>query len=150
MVGEPTPKTGQLVWYPYLWSREREDGETEGRKERPCCLLIPALNPASGKTVLYLLAISTLAPGQGQKAIPIPEIERRRAGLADWKAQSWVYVSEYNRDVLQASFYFEPGEAPIGSFSAPFVRKVAIEFRSTVLARAAKAVDRQGGERDAE
>lgn len=136
-------RSGLLIWYPYLWARQQDAGETEGRKHRPCCLVVPRLDPASGKTVLFLLPVSSLAPGPDQRAVAIPEIERRRAGLAGWKS-GWVYVSEYNYDLAEASFYYEPGAEPLGAFSHTFLKAVAAEFRAVLMERRTARIDRTG------
>lgn len=134
-------RSGLLIWYPYLWARQQDGGETEGRKHRPCCLVVPRHDPASGKTVLFLLPVSTLAPGPGQRAVAIPEIERRRAGLTHWKS-GWVYVSEYNYDIAETSFYYEPGAEPAGAFSQTFLKSVVAEFRAVLTQRRTARVDR--------
>ena len=138
-----TPRTGQLIWYPYLWARQQAAGETEGRKDRPCCMLLPVQKAGSKETVLYLLAVSTVPPTNRDDAIEVPEIERRRGGLSEWKARCWVYVNEYNRDVAERSFYLDPAIDPIGAFGASFVTKIAVAFKTAVLARASAAVDRR-------
>lgn len=138
-----TPRTGQLIWYPYLWARQQAAGETEGRKDRPCCMLLPVQRAGSKETVLYLLAVSTVPPTVRDGAIEVPEIERRRGGLSEWKARCWVYVNEYNRDVAERSLYLYPDADPIGAFGASFVNKIAVAFKAAVLARASAAVDRQ-------
>lgn len=104
-------------------------------------MLVPSLDPETGRTRLFLLAVSSLPPSRDQRAVEIPEMERRRAGLADWKG-GWVYVSEYNYDVVETSFYYEPGEQPIGLFSPPFLKQVVNEFRVELIRRFAARVDR--------
>jgi hypothetical protein len=135
------PETGLLIWYPYLWARQQDVGETEGRKKRPCAMIVPAPDPRTGQTRLFLLAVSSLPPAHDQRAVEVPETERRRAGLAGWKG-GWVYVSEYNYDVVETSFYYEPGEAPIGRFSPPFLRQVVSAFRAELTGRVAARIDR--------
>jgi hypothetical protein len=39
MATEP-PAAGSVLDYPYLWRRESDAGETEGRKVRPTCLVV--------------------------------------------------------------------------------------------------------------
>ncbi|WP_218823349.1 hypothetical protein [Inquilinus limosus] len=106
-------------------------------------MLLPVQKAGSKQTILYLLAVSTVPPTDRDGAIEVPEIERRRGGLSEWKARCWVYVDEYNRDVAERSFYLDPAADPIGAFSASFVNKIAVAFKAAVLARASAAVDRQ-------
>ena len=34
-------KAGDVISYPYLWRREADNGETEGRKTRPAVVVVP-------------------------------------------------------------------------------------------------------------
>jgi hypothetical protein len=54
-----------------------------------------------------------------QGALEIPPTEIRCTGLSEYK-QLWIILDEYNRDELEASFYFEPN-AGAGSFSKAFL-----------------------------
>lgn len=72
-------RPGLVIRYPYLWRRQRERGESDGRKERPVCLVI-AVRGREDLTHLALLAISSQPPGGEQAALEIPDTERRRAG----------------------------------------------------------------------
>lgn len=125
MAIDETLKPGAILTYPYLWKWQVERGETEGRKSRPTCVII-ALLGKDGLTHLALLAISSQSPREGQLAIEIPEFERRRAGLSDWK-QAWVTVSEYNYDIAEQSYYYDPNLPPIGRFSKQFMQKLAVD-----------------------
>jgi hypothetical protein len=95
---------------------------------------------ARGLTHLALLAITSQPPTAGQAALQIPDTEKRRAGLADWKS-AWITVGEYNYDILERSFYFDVNSPPFGSFSAKFLGKVAASFKAT-LKTAIGRVDR--------
>jgi hypothetical protein len=131
-------RRGDIIAYPYLWKWQRERGETEGRKTRPVCTIL-AVKAANGLTHLALLAISSKPPGPDQVAIEVPEIECRRAGLSEF-SRAWVTVSEYNYDVAERSFYFEPVPA-LGRFSRSFTMRIAIA--AAPLMRAGRArVDR--------
>lgn len=76
-------RPGEVISYPYLWAWQQERGETEGRKQRPVCVVIAIRNAADGNTHILLLAITTQPPQAGRIALEIPDIERRRAGLDD-------------------------------------------------------------------
>src|SRR5688500_2677259 len=105
--------------YPYLWLRQYRAGETEGRKPRPVCVAV-AVKDRSGLTHLALLPISSQTPQRGQTCVPVPISERRRAGLDEDK-QLWVYVSEYNYDIVEGSFYLSRRAAPRKAFSERFL-----------------------------
>jgi|UPI00055862E4 hypothetical protein len=126
-------RPGTVLTYPYLWLREQKEGETEGRKERPVCMVI-ALKTGSGTTHLMLLAISSKPPIREQDAIEIPEIERRRGGLSE-VGTSWIVISEYNYDVAEQSFYLRPDQAPLGRFSRSFVALLAARLAPLLKSR---------------
>jgi len=119
------PGIGDVWRYPYLWMRQSEAGETEGRKPRPT-LLSAVLPLHTDKTHLYLLPITGSQPSPDRDALEIPVTEIRRAGLSEYK-RLWIIFDEHNRDVLETSFYFEP-DAQIGSFSRAFIKQIARRF----------------------
>ena len=131
-------KTGSVIYYPFLWQREHERGETEGRKPRETAV---GLRMSVGeKDALLLLGITSTAPLKGQAAIEIPEIEKHRAGL-DRDIRLWIMLDEYNYDVIGESFYLEPAP-PLGQFSHAFFKSVAARLADAVRTQAAKAVPR--------
>lgn len=132
------PATGSVLVYPYLWRWQAEKGETEGRKERPVCLLLAV--PSGGSTHVLLLAISGTPPRSDQTALTIPPLECRRAGLREWK-QAWITVSEFNYDVAESSYYLDPNADILGRFSPSFLAKVADAARPFIAQKGAR-VDR--------
>jgi len=120
-------RPGEIVRYPYLWSWQRDRDETEGRKNRPVCVVVAMSGPRDGLTHLALLAISSQPPSGDGAAIEIPEIECRRGGLSGLK-RAWITVSEYNYDIAERSFYLDPREPVIGRFSKQFMMKLAAVF----------------------
>jgi hypothetical protein len=137
MALEPPP-SGSIVDYPYLWLREHEAGETEGRKSRPVCLVLSVLT-RSDEHLIVLLPITSQTPAGGTDALQVPELELRRAGLSARRA--WVVTNEFNTDILERSWYYEPG-ARRGSFSGPFVKRL-LEAVRPILAKRGAGVDRR-------
>lgn len=121
------PRAGDVWRYDYLWRRQHEAGETEGRKTRPVAL-VAAIAGQDGRTNLFILPITSKPPTGGRMAIEIPRIERRRAGLDD--IPLWVMIDEYNHDILDASFYFDPN-GRIGRFSAAAQERIAARVPRT-------------------
>lgn len=109
--------TGCVIRYPYLWVRESQRDETEGRKRRPVAVGLRIVRP-SGRDVLLLFAITSQAPQAHRLAVEIPEAERRRAGL-DVGRPLWIILDEYNQDIVGQSFHLAP-ERPVGRFSKAF------------------------------
>ena len=118
-------KRGSVFAYPYLWKWQARRDETEGRKDRPVCVLAAIVDAKDGLTHLALLAISSQPPRSDQEVVAIPEIECRRAGLNDW-VRGWITVSEYNYDVVERSYYLDPNQEPIGRFSKEFMQQLAV------------------------
>lgn len=122
---------GDVIRYPYRWAAERdEDRSIEGSKERPCCLVL-LVRDAAGRPTIFLAPIRSKPPRPGQKALNIPDTERRRAGL-DRHADAWIYVDEVNADLLNESWYLTPRE-PMGSFSRSYLSKIAVAIRANVV-----------------
>ena len=65
--------------------------------------MVIAVRGRDDLTHLALLAISSQPPGGEQAALEIPDIERRRAGLSDWR-RAWITISEYNCDIAERSW----------------------------------------------
>lgn len=122
-------RTGAVISYPYLWERQADDGETEGRKERPT--VVGVRMPKSSGDVLVLFAVTTKHPAAGRWAIEVPEAEKRRAGL-DVSLRQWIMLDEANQDVVGKSYYLT-ADTPFGYFSAkffaPIVRDVIKRWR---------------------
>ncbi len=118
---------GQVIDYPYLWAWQHEDGETEGRKTRPTCVVVAVRGATDGLTHLALLAITTQPPQADRIALEVSDIESRRAGLSDHK-RCWIVVDEYNYDVAEKSWYMEPGGKALGRFSKAFMMRIAAAF----------------------
>ena len=134
------PPQGSIISYPYLWATQRDTGETEGRKSRPTCVVLRIFEAERNIHHLILLPISSQPPRKDQVAIEVPETERRRAGLSRYPG-AWIIVSEYNYDVAEQSWYYEPNAQRLGAFSAPFLKEVAKVLRS-ILKKADARVDR--------
>ena len=131
---------GAVLRYPYLWARQAGRGETEGRKTRPCAVIL-ALQTANGQTELRLCAVTTQPPPTGTHAVEVPEIERRRAGL-DGGMPLWVIVDEHNVDVFEQSFFIEP-QSQIGAFSSAFTKDLQAEMIVALRQRNSRAVRRR-------
>lgn len=131
------PISGDVWRYPYLWRWQHEAGETEGRKRRPTAF-IAAVPGSDGKTNLFILPITSLPP-QDRLAIEVPQIEKRRAGLDDLPL--WIILDEYNHDLMEVSYYFEP-DARIGAFSKAFHRKALSAFLRAARSKQSRSVPR--------
>jgi hypothetical protein len=133
-------KSGSVISYPYLWRWQRDAGREHGEKHRPVCVALALPDPRQNLTHLMLLPISATAPAADQLAIDIPLLELKRAGLSVFKC-GWITVGEYNYDIAESSFYFEPGSELLGQFSPRFLEEIRQALRP-VLAKREGRVDR--------
>lgn len=115
---------GSLVRYPYLWAREAEAGETEGRKSRET--VVAARFQFEGRDEFALLAVTASMPSDEVATFELPETEMRRI-VRGGKARLWVVLSEVNFDVIGDSFYLEP-DAKVGELSPPVFRQLWSAF----------------------
>ena len=130
-------QSGSVITYPYLWFREADSGETEGRKLRPSAVAL-RLKRDKGADLIVLLAITSKHPAPSQAAVEIPENEKRRAGLEADK-RLWIVLDEYNTDTVGESLYLVP-RSLTGNFGKTFFLTLLRAFAKVRLK--ARRVDR--------
>lgn len=135
-----SPNEGDVWRYPYLWARETKRGETEGRKNRPAVIAV-TLTPEDGDATVFLLAITTKAPTKGETAVPVPETERRRSGLAS-DIPLWIILDECNVDIVGRSYYLTP-DGRQGAVSPRFLRQIKATLLDRLKARRVNVVARR-------
>jgi hypothetical protein len=90
----PNPEPGLVVSFAYLWHREHQAGQEEGRKDRPTVIVITVERAEDSATLVTVLPITHSPPDKGVVAIEIPQVVKQHLGLDD--ERSWVIVSEGN------------------------------------------------------
>ncbi|MEI9804437.1 MAG: hypothetical protein WDN48_08220 [Pseudolabrys sp.] len=90
----PTPEPGLVISYAYLWHRERQAGQDEGRKDRPSVIVLAVERQADDATLVTVLPITHRPPADPTGAVEIPAAVKRHLGLDDQR--SWVIVAEGN------------------------------------------------------
>lgn len=93
MAALPDPIPGQVICYRYLWRAEAEQGAVEGRKNRPCAVIVAIDTPKTGKRVV-VAPITHTAPENYATAIKLTSAMQRRLGLDN--DQCWIIASEVN------------------------------------------------------
>jgi len=93
-VAIPDPEPGLVVSYAYLWHREHRAGQQEGRKDRPCAIVLTAERAGDGQVAVIVLPITHSPPNPVDTAVEIPVAVKRHLGLDEQR--SWVVVSEGN------------------------------------------------------
>ncbi|HTY48793.1 MAG TPA: hypothetical protein VMB48_03780 [Steroidobacteraceae bacterium] len=95
MADFPTPQPGLVVSYSYLWSEEAERGMVEGRKDRPCAIVI-ALDIAGDPPRKQVAVVPvTHSPQNPDVAIEIPPRVKQHLRLDG--ERSLAVLDEMNR-----------------------------------------------------
>lgn len=122
-------KSGSVIRYSYLWERQADAGETEGRKDRPTA--VGMRMQRDGGDVLMLFPITSKPPGAERWAVEIPGAEKVRAGL-EVELRLWIILDEANQDTIGKSYYLR-SVPPLGRFSqrffVPLMREVIARWR---------------------
>jgi len=90
----PEPRLGLVVSYSYLWHHEHRAGRAEGRKDRPCVIVLAIENKADGTTLVRVVPVTHTPPDNPAHALELPAPVKRHLGLDDEK--SWVILDEVN------------------------------------------------------
>jgi hypothetical protein len=83
-----------VIRYAYLWTHEADAGAEEGRKDRPCAIVL-ALARGGDAVEVVVAPITSSAPARGADGVELPPETRRRLGLQE--APCWVVLTEVNR-----------------------------------------------------
>jgi hypothetical protein len=127
---------GRIIFYPYLWKRQAERGETEGRKDRET--VVAARFSLEGEDFLALLPITSKPPAKAVEAYELPalEVQRIERGAS---GRLWVILDEFNTDRVAGSFYLAP-DCKRGQLSRA-VHRALYEAFAKAVPRAAR-IDR--------
>jgi len=86
-------RPAEVIQYAYLWSHEDQEGNVEGRKDRPCAVMIVH----ASEDIVGVCPITHTPPGDGH-GIQVPPQTCARLGLDD-QAPSWIITTEMNQFV---------------------------------------------------
>jgi hypothetical protein len=89
----PTPEPGLVLQYAFLWRREFEAGQDEGRKDRPCTVVLATPSVLGGLQV-YVLPVTHSPPSDPSVAMEIPQRIKAQLGLDG--ERSWIILDEVN------------------------------------------------------
>lgn len=90
----PEPEQGLVIRYSYLWHSEARRGQEEGRKDRPCVVVLAVTQGPSGALRVMVAPITHTPPGGGSTARELPPRVAQHLGLDE--ARSWIVTSEVN------------------------------------------------------
>lgn len=117
------PQRGMVIRYSYLWHRESNAGHEEGRKDRPCAIVL-----TSKDNRVVVAPITHTRPTGDASAVELPAAIGKQLGLDD--APSWVVTNEINHfqwpghDVRPA----QKGKMAFGQLSDGILKKVTAEI----------------------
>jgi hypothetical protein len=90
----PEPEAGLVISYSYLWSDEAEAGHVEGRKNRPCGIVLVVQQAEDKAPVVTVVPITHSPHRNPNAAVEIPPAIRRHLGLDD--QPSWIVLDDFN------------------------------------------------------
>lgn len=90
----PEPEVGLVISYSYLWSDEAAAGHVEGRKTRPCAIVMAVQRDGERRPLVAVLPITHSPHPNPETAIEIPRRLADHLGLDD--DRSWVVLEELN------------------------------------------------------
>lgn len=93
-MGFPQPEVGLVISYSYLWSDEAVAGHVEGRKNRPCAIVLVVQQTEGNAPVVTVVPITHSPHGNPNASMEIPSAIKRHLGLDD--QPSWIVLDEFN------------------------------------------------------
>ena len=125
MAGDIPVRPGDVIEYAYLWGYEASQGHLEGRKNRPCAVMVVH----AGEQLVGVCPITHTPPKEGQ-GIQVPPQTLVRLGLDD-ESPCWVVTTEINQFVWPGP---DIRRAPKGEYSyGPIPRTLFDRIRSQLL-----------------
>lgn len=85
----PEPKSGLVIRYSYVWHQEAMQGREEGRKDRPCAIVVAAKNG-----LVAVAPITHTRPSATTTAEEIPPNIAKQLGLDHQR--SWIVTNDLN------------------------------------------------------
>jgi len=125
-------RPGEVVQYSYLWAYEELAGHVDGRKDRPCAVMIVQAT----EHIVAVCPITHTPPKDGL-GVPVPPRTLARLGLDD-AAPCWIITTELNQ-------FIWPGpdlrKTPAGRPSYGLLPRAVFEqVRSQLLANHARGL----------
>jgi len=93
-VSYPAPLPGLVICFSFLWSREARAGATEGRKDRPCAIVVAVPRDEAGDLRVAVVPVTHSAPDDPAASIELPQAVKAALGLDP--EPSWVRLDELN------------------------------------------------------
>ena len=97
------PRPGLVIRYDFLWKEEDLAGLRDGRKDRPCAIILATKPKDDGLRDVILCPITHSPPKEGESAVEIPYKMARHLKLDDercWIKTHQVNTVEWGADYL--------------------------------------------------
>lgn len=101
-----TPETGLVIRYDFLWKNEAQLGVEDGKKDRPCAIVLISSTRHDGSHEVYVCPITHSPPHADETGIEIPYNVTQHLALDH--ARMWIKTHELNR------FIWEKDRIPFG------------------------------------
>ena len=140
----PEPVPGLVIRYAYLWKVEHQRGQEEGRKDRPCAVILVTADD-QGDRIVTALPTTHTPPANSGLAVEIPHATKRRLGLDD--ERSWILLTEANRFAWPGPDLrpTQPGDlasAAYGLLPRALFKEVTTKLADAIAARLVRVVPR--------
>ncbi len=140
----PRPAPGLVISYAYLWRGQHQAVGVEGRKDRPCAIIV-ATTDEDGDALVYVAPITHTEPADG-RGVELPAGVKRRLGLDD--ARFWIITDELNRFIwpgfdLRPIARNRPGQFAYGFLPVELFAAVTASLLSNRRARRLGVVGRE-------
>lgn len=90
----PSPTPGLVIRYSFLWSSDAAGGADEGRKDRPCAVIV-AVPDEHGAVRTVVAPITHAEPSDLEASLELPLGVARELGLDG--SRHWIRLDELNR-----------------------------------------------------
>ena len=136
----PDPKEGLVINYSYLWHREAQTGAEEGRKDRPCAVVL-----ATHDNRVIVAPITHSEPVAGTRSIEIPPQIKKIIGLDH--ERSWIVTNDVNYftwpgEDLRPINRRTPATISYGTLPDNFTKQIVADVRDQMQRRLTKSVNR--------
>ena len=137
----PQPVPGLVIRYAYLWREEQLRGQEDGRKDRPCAVIL-VTTADQGDRLVTVLPVTHTPPTDPLLAVEIPPATKRRLGLD--AERSWIVLTEANRfvwpgpDLRPTRAGLEGSTVAYGVLPRALFHEVITKFQAAVVAHQAR------------
>lgn len=90
----PTPQTGLVISYEYLWRNEAAASQEHRRKSRPCAVVLVLQRAETNMPTVAVVPITHSPPRNPDVAVEIPAAVKQFLGLDG--ERSWIILDDFN------------------------------------------------------